>query len=63
MIGGFIRSIGTETLGNILYPEDRDEQAANDEAELLDEQIFFYIPDAMIKKSDKVIAKYVNDNL
>ena len=60
MIGGFIRNIGTEAFSEIIYPN---ELPADDEAEALDEQIFFYIPDAMIKKSDKVIREYVNSNM
>lgn len=52
--------VGTESLNNIIM---NDGNYTSKEAENIDLQIIFYVPDHIIRKPNNEIVKYVNENL
>jgi len=56
-----VRTIGTESLQDFLMLPDM--SFRNKEAEVLDENIFFYIPDAVAKQSENDIIKFIENNI
>lgn len=52
--------VGTESLNKLIMD---DGNYTSKEAEEIDLQIIFYIPDNMIRKPNNEIVKYVNENM
>ena len=53
--------IATEELEHELLPNS--ESYNSEEAKLIDEQIFFFVPDNILEKADNLIEKYVMESL
>lgn len=53
--------IATEELERDLLPDS--ESYNSEEAKLIDEQIFFFVPDNIFRQSEQIIEKYVNEAL
>jgi hypothetical protein len=47
-IDGAVYNVSTESLANELFTDDSRTDYTNDEARLIDEDIFFYVPDDVI---------------